>query len=74
MRNPLVQRVFCVTRVGTPNGVTARSVFLNSHFKKGDDLQRTEYVSVQKFYFDSKRISRQNVITEEKIWTKLVLD
>jgi len=53
VRNPLVQRVICVTRVGTLNKVTVRSVFLNSEeifltwqFTKGYDLQRTEDVSV----------------------------
>jgi len=30
MRNPLVQRVFCVIRIGTLNEVTVRSVLLNS--------------------------------------------
>jgi len=30
MRNPLVQRGFCVIRIGTLNGVTVRSVFINS--------------------------------------------
>jgi hypothetical protein len=53
VRNPLVQRVICVTRVGTLNKVTVRNVFLNSEeffltwqFTKGYDLQRTEHVSV----------------------------
>jgi len=53
MRNPLVQRVFCVIRIGTLSEVTIRIVFLNleeisltSHFTKGYGLQRTEDVSV----------------------------